>query len=250
MKNKFCDIISVDRDHKCMSHVNSETFNLSELPKKNFHLFHFATLYNPKPKTYQEIELIINANINFPLEVIKSNSAITKAYCMQSYQELLPIHLQNEYSMSKRVLTRSLKSCGFEVCEFYLFDNFGFGDKRGKVVDKFIDKALAGDDILIPNDDVHINLCLATNIIENILNFVDCDQETLLIGNKENIKLADLAHFIVSATSSRSKVIKSGRATDLMRYVSGVITNFSGYNLEVLYEDLAEHINVKRANYF
>ena len=79
-KNKFCDIISVDRDHKCMSHVNSETFNLSELPKKNFHLFHFATLYNPKPKTYQEIELIINANINFPLEVIKSNSAITKAY--------------------------------------------------------------------------------------------------------------------------------------------------------------------------
>ena len=62
-----------------MSHVNSETFNLSELPKE-LSFISFCHLVQSETKDISKIELIINANINFPLEVI-SQTLQLPAYC-------------------------------------------------------------------------------------------------------------------------------------------------------------------------
>ena len=244
---KYSDIILVGRENNCVSAYGGETFNIKDLPIKKTHLFHFATLYNPKPKNFDEIDLIVKSNIMFPLEVMKATSGVTDVYCIQSYQELLPVHLQNEYSLSKRLFTNSLKSCGIRACEFYLFDNFGINDKRGKVVDKFIDNALAGYDLNVPMNDVRINLCVASNIIENILNLIDSEGDKYFIGNKEMIGLSELAHFIISETNSRSKVKSYGCYPDTLKYIEEEITNITGYDNDALYGDLVEHIHIKKA---
>ena len=243
---KYGDIILVGRENNCVSAYGGKTFNIKDLPTKKIHLFHFATLYNPQPKNFDEIDLIVKSNIMFPLEVMKAIPGVTNVYCIQSYQELLPIYLQNEYSLSKRLFTNSLKSCGIRTCEFYLFDNFGINDKRKKVVDKFIDNALAGQDLNIPINDVRINLCVASNIIENILNLIDSEGDKYFIGNKETISLSELAQFIISETNSCSNVKSDGRIPDKLKYVEGEITNITDYDNEALYGDLVEHIHIKK----
>ena len=245
---KYSDILLVGREDKCVSVYSRRFFKLTDLPKGEKHFFHFATLYNPRPKSFSEIESIFNSNVLFPIQLMKTIPQISKVYCMQSYQELLPFSFQSEYSLSKRLFARSLESCGLNTLKFYLFDNFGANDKRGKVVDVFIDKALADDDIIIPSNEVFINLCEASNIIENILNLIDSDRDSYLIGNKEKISLSDLANFIIYEVKSKSKVIFNGTAPDLLKYLEGEITNLTEYDNNALYEGLSEHIYKKRTS--
>lgn len=248
--NRYTDVITVGRGNRYNSIYTGETLYPSDLPKVEMHMFHFATLYNPKPRRFVEIEEILGSNIFFPVGIMKAVPGITRVYCMQSYQELLPISLQNEYSLSKSLFTTSLKSCGISIRKFYLFDNFGVEDKRGKVVDVFIERALAGVDIEIPNNKVLINLCEASNVVQNIFELIDAESDSYIIGNKETISLSDLAHFIVNKTKSRSKIILKGTSPDFLKYVQGDVTNLTGYNNVALYEGLSEHIFYKRTNSF
>lgn len=246
--DRYADVITVGRGNKCASISHERPFYLKNLTSVEVHLFHFATFYNPKPKAFFEVEAILQSNIFFPMELLKTVPGVTQAYCMQSYQELLPINLQTEYSLSKRLFTKSLESCGISTHKFYLFDNFGIGDTRRKVVDIFIEKALAGVDIEIPSNDIFLNLCEVSNVVKNIFELIDSDCDTHLIGNKEKISLSELAHFIIYNTKSPSKVTLNGTSPDLLKYVKGDFTNITGYDNEALYEGLSEHIYYKKAN--
>lgn len=247
-RHNYSDILLVGREDKCVSAYDRRSFKLTDLPKGEKHFFHFATLYNPRPTSFTEIDSIFNSNVLFPIQLMKTIPQISKVYCMQSYQELLPVSFQSEYSLSKSLFIRSLESCGLNTLKFYLFDNFGADDKRGKVVDVFIDKAVAGDDIIIPSNEVFINLCEASNIIKNVLNLIDSDRDSYLIGNKEQISLSDLANFIINEVESQSRVIFNGTAPDLLKYLEGEITNLTEYDNTALYEGLSEHIYKKRTS--
>ena len=216
---------------------------LKNLSAVEVHIFHFATMYNPKPKSFLKLRLFCNL-IFFSLELLKTVHGVTRLLHAKLSKTVTNCP-SNRIFAKKRLFTKSLESCGISTHKFYLFDNFGIGDTR-QIVDIFIN--LAGVDIEIPSNKIFLNLCEASNVVKNIFELIDSDCDTHFIGNKEKISLSELAHFIIYETKSPSKVTLNGTSPDLLKYVKAEITNITGYDNEALYEGLSEHIYYKKAN--
>ena len=107
-------------------------------------VINLATLYKPNPGSVEELENLIEANIRFPASVFNAfvpaeNFKIINAL---SYHQLLDFKAQNVYSLSKELFKKFLDHQKCEVVSLYIFDTFGSGDTRDKVVDIFIKNIL------------------------------------------------------------------------------------------------------------
>ena len=102
-------------------------------------LLHLATNYNPNPRSIEEEKEIREANYLFPKNIAANFS---KVISICSYQQLLDAKYQNLYSETKTEFNKWCQSKVDQFIKIYLFDSFGYGDTRNKVVDVFIKNSI------------------------------------------------------------------------------------------------------------
>tara|TARA_B100000579_G_scaffold437248_1_gene465848 strand:+ start:1961 stop:2797 length:837 start_codon:yes stop_codon:yes gene_type:complete len=171
-------------------------------------LINLATLYQPNPNSILELENLIKANILFPANVcnylaLNENLKIINAL---SYHQLLDFKAQNVYSLSKELFKEFLDHQKKEIVSLYIFDTFGFGDTRNKVVDIFIKNVLAGNTITIPTNDVKINLADVQPVCQSLINSIDLKHGSYSIKSPDTISLEDLILMIMEISNTTADV--------------------------------------------
>ena len=114
--------------------------------------------YDPTPKNKLDEKKIIDANVNFPIKILKNTENQIKVLNTSSYIQLLDEKYQIHYSRTKNIFLNHLINSQIDYLNLYMFDTFGSNDDRNKVVDRFIIDILRDKDLNIPNNPVFINL--------------------------------------------------------------------------------------------
>ena len=171
-------------------------------------LINLATLYKPNPNSIFELENLIKANILFPANVcnylaLNENLKIINAL---SYHQLLAFKAQNVYSLSKELFKEFLDHQKKEIVSLYIFDTFGFGDTRNKVVDIFIKNVLTGNSITIPSNDVKINLADVQPVCQSFIDSINLKHGSYSIKSPDTISLEDLVLMIMEISNTKVDV--------------------------------------------
>jgi len=176
-------------------------------------LLHLATNYNPNPKSVREEEEIRDANYLFPKNIAADFS---KVISICSYQQLLDEEYQNLYSKTKTEFNEWCESKVDQFIKVYLFDSFGHGDIRNKVVDVFIRNSIASDDLFIPKNEIEINLTEVSEIANGIMKSINLSSGSYSLKSQNNISLFELAKKIIKFTNSDSKVVRNRKIINLI----------------------------------
>jgi len=217
-------------NHKRFSSKNRYTLYTSKTKEdidsfdsyKSSTLLHLATHYNPKPKNEDEIAEINEANYLFPKNIA---SSFEKVISISSYIQLLENEYQNFYSETKTLFNEWCESKVDDLVKIYLFDSFGAGDTRNKVVDAFIKSSIVSENIQIPETEIIINLTEVSEIVEGILDSIDLPGGDYSIKSKNDISLENLAKKIVEIEPTKTKIIKNGSATNLLDKINSLPEN-------------------------
>ena len=188
-------------------------------------LINLATLYQQYPSNQNELNNLIDSNILFPSKVVKELSASNnnlKIINILSYSQLLEIQNQNVYSLSKELFQKYLDHSYSSVVNVYLFDTFGSGDTRNKVTDVFIKNILSGTPIIIPTNEIMINLSDCNQVNKSLINAIDLEPGSYSIKSPDTISLESLAIMIMELTNQEVEIIKKGTAIDYL----GTIKSF------------------------
>jgi nucleoside-diphosphate-sugar epimerase len=216
LSKKYNKIINLARDRKVQVYKNGDIseHKISQdllLQNPSDTLINLATLYKPYPSNYKDLQSIIEANILFPSMVLEELSLFStlKIVNALSYHQLLDLHSQNIYSLSKELFKRYLNQQGKSVINIYIFDTFGSGDIRGKVTDTFIRNVLAGKAINIPKNDIFINLSECDAITNSIMGSLELDPGDYMIKSPDTISLESLAHSIMKILDKEVEIVKT-----------------------------------------
>ena len=155
-----------------------------------------ATLYNPKPLSIKDFNNLIESNINFPLNIIEILLGFNKKLNIvntSSYMQLLPLKFQNQYSLSKEIFLSRISNNLQNIKNLYLFDSFGKGDTRNKVIDIFIKNIKNNKNISIPSNDIHINISYVDDICTSIKGSIELPGGNYSILSPDTITLELLA---------------------------------------------------------
>ena len=201
-----------------------EDIYLSDLPGMNkpSTLLHLATLYNPKPKNEEEKAKINEANYLFPKSIA---SGFKKVISISSYSQLLDKEYQNFYSETKTWFNEWCEPRVDDLVKIYLFDSFGSGDTRNKVVDAFIKSSIASENIQIPETEININLTEVSEIVEGIINAIDLPGGDYSIKSENDISIESLAKKIIEIEPTKTQIIKSGSSTNLLDKINTLPEN-------------------------
>ena len=138
---------------------------------------------------------------------------------------MLDDEYQNFYSETKTWFNEWCESRVHDLVKIYLFDSFGKGDTRNKVVDAFIKSSIVSENIQIPDTEIIINLTEVSEIVEGIINSIDLPGGDYSIKSKNDISLENLAKKIVEIEPTKTKIIKSGSATNLLDKIKALPEN-------------------------
>lgn len=125
-----------------------------------------------------------------------------------------PLNSRLPYAVVKNVGETYLRAYhrefGLNYVIFRFFNTYGPNQSEDFVVPRFLRKALANEDITVYGDGSQTRTFLyVDDNIEACLNVHrrDLECETINIGNDEEMTILELAHRIVAATGSRSKIV-------------------------------------------
>jgi len=217
---------------------------LEEYPSNT--LFHLATNYNPYPKSEKHISSVVDSNFTFPMKlIIKLNPDPNKFTLIttSSYMQLLDKEYQNIYSLSKDMFLNWYQGNFNNLINLYLFDSFGVNDSRNKIVDNFIKKILKEEEIIIPKNNIEINLLKVDTIIAQIIRGSRMSNGNYLIASNKTISINSLALLLMDIMQKRTRVTKKGTSTNYLDYFSSKYTNLIDSESEnSLDKDLEDHV--------
>jgi nucleoside-diphosphate-sugar epimerase len=176
----------------------------------NNFLFHLATLYNPNPKSREEINQIIESNLLFGLRLFQhfGYDFFSKILLTQSYAELHKNLSKNIYSQTKSLFAREIeKKISEKVVKVYIYDTFGLFDKRNKLINIWLKQLILNQTVTIFSEKTKINLSskeFVTKIISSI-NFVDPGKYE--IRSEVDLTLIELFYLLKDITNSKSRFI-------------------------------------------
>ena len=173
-------------------------------------LINLATLYNPNPSSVDELENLIEANILFPASVLTALDSLENLKIVNalSYLQLLDFNAQNVYSLSKELFKKFLDHQNSEIVNLYIFDTFGSGDTRNKVVDIFIKNIIAGNPISIPSNEIRINLSNVEPLCRSLIKSIDLPQGSYSLKSPDTILLEDLIKIIMEISNKKVDILK------------------------------------------
>lgn len=170
-----------------------------------------------------------------------------------------PLNSRLPYAVVKNVGETYLRAYhrefGLNYVIFRFFNTYGPNQSEDFVVPRFLRKALANEDITVYGDGSQTRTFLyVDDNIEACLNVHrrDLECETINIGNDEEMTILELAHRIVAATGSRSKIVHlpplaegdmTGRRPDISR-MRAVL----GRKLTTLEEGVAKMVEHYKVN--
>jgi nucleoside-diphosphate-sugar epimerase len=172
-------------------------------------LINLATLYNPNPSSVDELENIIEANILFPASVFSALDSLENLKIVNalSYHQLLDFKAQNVYSLSKELFKKFLDHQHSEIVNIYIFDTFGSGDTRNKVVDIFIKNIIAGNPISIPSNEIRINLSDVQPLCRSLIKSIDLPQGSYSVKSPDTISLENLVKMIMEISNKKVDIL-------------------------------------------
>lgn len=173
-------------------------------------LINLATLYQPYPRTFKDLERLVEANILFPAGVINNFNSIEnfKIINAVSYHQLLDFNAQNIYSLSKELFKKFIDNQMFEIVNIYIFDTFGTGDSRNKVTDIFIKNVLSGQPITIPKNEININLSDVESVSNSLAKSISLPPGSYSLMSPDTVSLENLALKIMKISKKEVKLIK------------------------------------------
>ena len=193
---------------------------LNQNPSNEF--FNLATLHIPNPSSISGMQDLIEANIFFPIRILENlqkfeNLKIINAL---SYTQLLDLPNQNIYSLTKEIFKKFASICvPTNIVNLYLFDTFGTGDTRNKVIDIFIKNILSGSPITIPSNEVNINLSHNSAVSYSLLKAISLESGDYCIKSPNTISLENLADLIMDITDRKVKIVKGNPAVDPLQLI-------------------------------
>lgn len=190
-------------------------------------LINLATLYNPNPSSVAELEHLIEANIHFPASVFNALSSLENLKIINalSYHQLLGFKSQNIYSLSKEIFKKFLDHQHSDIVNLYIFDTFGSGDKRNKVVDIFIKNIIAGHPITIPSNEIRINLTDVQPLCRSLLMSIGLPSGSYSLKSPDTISLEDLAKMIMEISNKKVDILKVNTSSNYLDEVKTFPTN-------------------------
>ena len=189
-------------------------------------MVNLATHYDPTPKNELDKKKIEDANVNFPIKILKNTKNQIKVLNTSSYIQLLDEKYQIHYSRTKNIFLNHLITSQIDYLNLYMFDTFGSNDDRNKVVDRFIIDILRDKDLNIPNNPVFINLTHINRIVETILHLI----ENFMVGNyllksTDTILLEDLALRLMQIIGKKVNINKVGRKPNYIDMIDDKFDN-------------------------
>ena len=200
-------------------------------------LINLATLYNPNPSSVDELENIIEANILFPASVFSALDSLENLKIVNalSYHQLLDFKAQNVYSLSKELFKKFLDHQHSEIVNLYIFDTFGSGDTRNKVVDSFIKNIIAGNPISIPSNEIRINLSDVQPLCRSLIKSIDLPQGSYSLKSPDTISLEDLVKMIMEISNKKVDILTittgSNYFDEIERFPENIFLEDPSYNL-------------------
>lgn len=173
-------------------------------------LINLATLYQPYPGSFIDLEKLVEANILFPARVVNYFDPVENFKILNavSYHQLLDFSAQNIYSLSKELFKKFIDNQKFEVLNIYIFDTFGKGDSRNKVTDIFIKNILLGQSITIPNNEININLSDSESVSNSLMKGLSLPSGSYSLMSPDTVSLEYLALKIMDLSKKEVKLIK------------------------------------------
>ena len=200
-------------------------------------LINLATLYKPNPGTVEELENLIEANIRFPASVFNAfvpaeNFKIINAL---SYHQLLDFKAQNVYSLSKELFKKFLDHQKCEVVSLYIFDTFGSGDTRDKVVDIFIKNILAGNPISIPSNEVKLNIADVKPLCKSLIESIKLPHGSYSLKSPDTISLEELVKLIMEISNRKVDIFSENTGPnyfdEIRTFPKNIFLEDKNYNL-------------------
>tara|TARA_B110000014_G_C20061550_1_gene552880 strand:- start:445 stop:1284 length:840 start_codon:yes stop_codon:yes gene_type:complete len=182
-------------------------------------LFHLATNYDPNPKNIGDIEDLINSNFYFPANLIEKLEIDVSSFNLittSSYMQLLKKDQQNIYSMSKDLFLTWYKKTSKNLTNIYLYDSFGSNDLRDKVVDVFIKKILQKEQLIIPENEIQINLTEVGDIVHTLINSISLERGEYQISSNKIFTLLELAEFLMEIIGHKVNIKRLGTGHNLI----------------------------------
>lgn len=201
-------------------------------------LINLATLYIPNPSSAEELNNIIKANILFPSGVLGALASIKNLKIINalSYHQLLDFESQNVYSLSKELFKKFLDNQNIEIVNLYIFDTFGSGDTRNKVVDIFIKNILCGNQITIPSNETKVNLADVQIVCRSLMKSIELRQGSYSLKSPDTITLEELAKMIMEISNKKVDLIKAGSSLysfdEIKTFPENIFFEDSDYNLQ------------------
>jgi len=219
-----------------------DNFDCEHFPSSIF--LNLATFYEPKPSSMQKMTQLVESNILFPIKTLEeiSSTRELKIINTQSYMQLLPAALQNPYSLTKEIFAHYVEQNLFRHTNLYVFDTFGDGDTRGKVVDSFARKIFNGEPIYIPENTITLNLLHAPDVCNAIMDAMKLKEGNYSIMSQNNISLEDLAILIMRLMDKKTTIIKSGEGQDLIKSIEIFPENIISQSCSDLEDALSQRL--------
>lgn len=191
------------------------------------YVFHYAavvgvkrTLENPIT-VLQDIEgikniLDLSKNTGVKRVFYSSSSEVYgEPVSLPQHEETTPLNSRLPYAIVKNVGEAFFKSYyqeyGLDYTIFRFFNTYGPKQSEDFVLPRFLNAALRNDDITIYGDGLQTRtFCYVDDNIQttlNILNDSKAVNQTINIGNDEEMTILDLAKFIINIAGSSSKII-------------------------------------------
>ena len=206
-------------------------------PAKNF--LNLATLYKPYPSSDLELNDLIEANILFPSSVLQKLRIFSdlKIINALSYHQLLDFPSQNVYSLSKELFKKFVDRQNFQTVNIFIFDTFGLGDTRNKVIDIFIKSILDRSPIRIPSNEIKINIADSESISSSLIRSLDLDAGSYSIKSPDTLSLESLARLIMEITKIDVEIIKENTGANyfdlIEEFPENIFTPTATHNFEL-----------------
>ena len=203
------DIIESNKYFAKKIPINSIIKNDLRKFKNNF-LFHLATLYNPNPKSREEISQIIESNLLFGLRLFQhfGYNFFSKILLTQSYAELHKNLSKNIYCQTKSLFASEIeKKIPEKVVKVYIYDTFGLFDKRNKLINIWLKQLMLNQTVKIFSEKTKINLS-SKEFVTKIISSINCiDPGKYEIRSEVELTLIELFYLLKDITNSKSRFI-------------------------------------------
>ena len=191
----------------------SRAQNLNQVSKllenRSVVLIHCATKFDNSNLPHLRDELI-SANVLFPIKVLSNllGQCDLLFINLNSYWQALNGQIgaaNNQYADSKITFSnhlRTIRSEHFSYSEIFLFDTFGPGDRRKKLIPYLLRAATLNAAVMVNNSDQILNLLYIEDVLNGIFAVIKNSKRELLyeLSSTENYSIPEIVSLIQEVT--------------------------------------------------